>query len=103
MKTPDVDSRFFGSIARLLGQVGLLSEPDTLRGRFQRGISWNITGAILNNGANFLTNIAIANLLGREIFGQYGMLQSTLMTFVGIAQAAGGITATKYVAEFRST
>lgn len=74
-----------------------------MRARFQRGISWNVTGAVLNNGANFLTNVAIANLLGREIFGQYGMIQSTLMTFVGIAQAAGGITATKYVAEFRSS
>ena len=31
------------------------------------------------------------------------MIQSTLTTFVGIAQAAGGITATKYVAEFRSS
>jgi len=81
----------------------LSSEPGSLRARFQHGISWNIAGAILNNGANFLTNIAIANLLGREIFGQYGMIQSTLTTFVGIAQAAGGITATKYVAEFRSS
>jgi len=62
-----------------------------------------VTGAILNNGANFLTNIAIANLLGREIFGQYGMIQSTLSTFVGVAYAAGGITATKYIAEFRSS
>jgi O-antigen/teichoic acid export membrane protein len=77
------------------------TEPVSLRARFQHGITWNVTGAILNNGANFLTNIAIANLLGREIFGQYGMIQSTLSTFIGVAYAAGGITATKYVAEFR--
>jgi len=77
------------------------AESGSLRARFQHGVSWNVTGAILNNGANFLTNIAIANLLGREIFGQYGMIQSTLSTFVGVAYAAGGITATKYVAEFR--
>lgn len=30
------------------------------------------------------------------------MIQSTLTTFIGVAQAAGGITATKYLAEFRS-
>ena len=86
-----------------LQQLGWYSDPASLRARFRNGISWNVAGAILNNGANFLTNIAIANLLGREIFGQYGMIQSTLTTFVGIAQAAGGITATKYVAEFRSS
>jgi O-antigen/teichoic acid export membrane protein len=85
-----------------LRQLGWYSDPGSLRARFRHGVLWNVAGAILNNGANFLTNIAIANLLGREIFGQYGMIQSTLTTFVGIAQAAGGITATKYVAEFRS-
>ena len=87
----------------LLQQLRVAAKPGTLRFRFQHGISWNIIGAIINNGSNFLTNIAIANLLGRELFGQYGMLQSTLATFVGIAQAAGGITATRYVAEFRAT
>jgi O-antigen/teichoic acid export membrane protein len=91
------------NITNCLRVFKLSSEPGSLRARFQHGVSWNVIGAILNNGANFLTNIAIANLLGREIFGQYGMIQSTLTTFVGIAQAAGGITATKYVAEFRSS
>lgn len=86
-----------------LRQLGWYSDPGSLRARFRHGVLWNVSGAILNNGANFLTNIAVANLLGREIFGQYGMIQSTLTTFVGIAQAAGGITATKYVAEFRSS
>lgn len=90
-------------IAKRLQLFESSSEPGSLRARFQHGISWNVTGAIVNNGANFLTNIAIANLLGRVTFGEYGMIQSTLMTFVGIAQAAGGITATKYVAEFRSS
>jgi O-antigen/teichoic acid export membrane protein len=79
------------------------AETGSLRARFQNGITWNVAGAVLNNGANFLTNIAIANLLGREIFGEYGMIQSTLSTFIGVAYAAGGITATKYVAEFRSS
>lgn len=77
--------------------------PDGLRKRFGIGVGWNFSGAVINNGANFLTSIAVANLLGREAFGEYGMVQSTLATFVGIAQVAGGITATKYIAEFRSS
>jgi O-antigen/teichoic acid export membrane protein len=97
------DGARLSSLFLLVRKLGLSPAGDSLRARFQRGVGWNVTGAILNNGANFLTNIAIANLLGREVFGEYGMIQSTLTTFVGIAQAAGGITATKYVAEFRST
>jgi O-antigen/teichoic acid export membrane protein len=96
------DAQGFGRTETWLWKMGISSDPTGLRARFQKGITWNIVGAVVNNGSNFLTNIAIANLLGREVFGEYGMVQSTLTTFVGIAQAAGGITATKYIAEFRS-
>jgi O-antigen/teichoic acid export membrane protein len=74
-----------------------------LRARFQHGIRWNVSAAIVSQGANFLTSIVVANLLGREQFGQFGIVQSTLLTLVGVAQIATGVTATKYVAEFRST
>ena len=78
--------------------------PSTnLRSRLQHGISWNIVSAIFTQGSVFLTNVFVANLLGKEVFGEFGMIQSTLLTMSGIAQVATGMTATKYVAEFRST
>lgn len=80
-----------------------LSATDDLRHRFQRGISWNVIGAVFIQGSAFLANIIIANLLGRAVFGEFGMIQSTVLTLSGIAQVATGITATKYIAEFRST
>lgn len=49
----------------------------------------------------FALNIVVANLLGKESFGQYSMVYSTLLAFSFIAQVATGFTATKYVAEFR--
>jgi O-antigen/teichoic acid export membrane protein len=52
-------------------------------------------------GATFLTNILVANLLGLEVFGQYSIILSTLLTVVGITQLATGLTATRYVAELR--
>jgi len=77
-------------------------QADGLGARLRRGISWNVGGALITHGANLITNVVIANILGREIFGQYSIVQSTLLTFGGVAQAAGGITATKFLAEFRS-
>jgi O-antigen/teichoic acid export membrane protein len=74
-----------------------------LRARFRHGITWNVVNAVFTQGSVFLSNIVVANLLGREIFGEYGMIQSTMLTLSGIAQVATGVTATKYVAEFRST
>ena len=80
-----------------------LSVPDDLRRRFQQGISWNVLGALFTQGSAFLANLIIANFLGREVFGEFGMIQSTVLTLAGIAQVASGTTATKYIAEFRST
>ena len=76
---------------------------EPLRSRFQTGIAYNAIGAVFNQGSTFAVNIIVANLLGREVFGEYSMIQSTLATLALLAQLALGYTATKYVAEFRST
>jgi O-antigen/teichoic acid export membrane protein len=75
---------------------------DTLRSRLQEGIAWNVAGAVATSIGNFLVNIIIANILGQEKYGAFGIIQSTLLTISGIAQMATGFTATKYIAEYRS-
>lgn len=69
----------------------------------QTGIAWNFVGTTFNQGSTIAVNVIVANLLGRQVFGEYTMIQSTLVAFAVIAQLATGYTATKYVAEFRST
>lgn len=75
----------------------------SLRERFESGAKWNLASAILSHAANFLTNVLIARLLGRETFGKFGIVQSTMFTSAGIALVATGITATQYVAQHRLT
>lgn len=75
----------------------------TLRSRFQAGIVYNTIGAVFSQGSTFAVNIIVANLVGREVFGEYAMVQSTLQALALIAQFGSGYTATKYVAEFRSS
>lgn len=81
----------------------LVQPPVGLWVRLQRGIAWNLIGSVFNQGSTLAVNVIIANLLGRQVFGEYAMIQSTLVTLAVIAQLATGYTATKYVAEFRST
>jgi len=78
-------------------------QPLSLQERLQTGIAYNTIGAVFNQGSTFAVNIIVANLLGRQVFGEYAMVQSTLATMALISQLAAGYTATKYVAEFRST
>ena len=76
---------------------------ETLRARFRRGVVWSFAAALAASGFNFVLNISIARLLGREGFGQFGMVLSTMATVAGIAQLAMGYTTTKFVAELRSS
>ncbi len=72
-----------------------------INGRFSHGLFWNIVGTFFTQGSTFLTSIALARLLGVDIYGEFGMILSTLLTVTGIAQVSTGFTVTKYVAEFR--
>ncbi len=73
-----------------------------LLARFRRGVTWNVAGAFAGQGAVFLTNIGLANLLGQATFGDYAFLYSTVLAMGAVAQLGTGLTVTKYVAEFRT-
>ncbi len=86
---------------KFLGSIRNTWAADSLRGRFTRGAVWSFIGAVLAQGSSLAASIVAARLLGKEQFGRYGMIQSTigmLGTFAGLGL---GVTATKYVAEFR--
>lgn len=81
-----------------------MRQPAFLRhlgGRFGHGVFWNLVGTGFAQGSVFLTAIILARILGKEVFGELGMIQSTLLTLTSIAQVSTGLVATKYVAEFR--
>jgi O-antigen/teichoic acid export membrane protein len=67
-----------------------------------RGVAWNLIGTATLQGSTFIINIAVANLLGRRVFGEYAIVQSTVVLLTSVVQWATGYTATKYLAEFRS-
>ena len=63
---------------------------------------WSLIGAILSQGSSVAVSVIVARLLGKEQFGKYGMIQSTvgmLGTFAGMGL---GVTTTKYVAALRT-
>lgn len=75
--------------------------PISLRSRFAHGVTWNVIGALFSQGSFFLCNIVLANVLGRKGYGEFGMIQNTVLTISSVAQLATGFAATKYVAEYR--
>ena len=45
--------------------------------------------------------LVAARLLGKEQYGRFALVQSTVNTFIGVGALGLGITATKYVSEYR--
>jgi len=71
--------------------------------RLAHGAFWSTIGAGLPQALMLVTSIIIARILGREHFGEYGIVFSTVGMFNVVAGFGLGTTATKYVAELRHT
>lgn len=76
---------------------------DTIRARFARGTVWALFGNAISQGLTVAASVVAARLLGKEAFGELGIIQSTVAMCAVFAGMGLGITATKYVAEYRLT
>ncbi|MFH0939087.1 MAG: oligosaccharide flippase family protein [Planctomycetota bacterium] len=72
-----------------------------LAGRLARGAFWSLTGAVISRGLTLIAFIITARILGKEGFGELGIIQSTVGMFGVFVGFGMSLTATKYIAEFR--
>lgn len=74
---------------------------NTLRFRFAQGVFWLFVGTTVYQLLTFIAYVAVARLLGKVGYGEFGMILSTV-GMLGIFAGMGlSLTATKHVAEFR--
>lgn len=70
--------------------------------RFLGGAAWSVAGAIISSGTTLITMMFLARLLGKESYGQFVIVQSTL-GMVGVLAGFGiGTAAIRYAAELRT-
>ena len=76
-------------------------EASDVGSRLARGVFWSMAGTVVSRGLTLCAGILVARMLGKTTYGELGIIQSTVM-MLGIFAGFGlGLTATKYVAEFR--
>ena len=75
-------------------------EKSHLGRRMARGVFWSLAGAVISRGLMLGASVVLARMLGKDIFGEWGMVRSTVDMFGIFAGFSLGLTATKYVAEF---
>jgi O-antigen/teichoic acid export membrane protein len=67
------------------------------------GIAWNVAGGVLMQAGTFLTSLVVARILGRQAFGRFALVQSTMVALTALAGLGLGVTATKYLSQYRGT
>lgn len=71
--------------------------------RLARGVFWSMAGAVISRGLMLAATVLVARMLGKTVYGELGMIQSTVGMFGIFAGFGLGLTATKHVAEFRQS
>lgn len=64
---------------------------------------WAIFGNVIGKGFTLLTAIIIARLLGKEVYGEYGIVTATIGAILIFSNFGLSYTSTKYIAEYNSS
>lgn len=78
-------------------------EASDVGSRLARGVFWSMAGSVISRGLMLCATVLVARMLGKTVYGELGMIQSTVGMFSVFAGFGLGLTATKHVAEFRQT
>ena len=88
-------------ISNVISKVA--GKDSSLKGKFIYGVFWNLISALASQGFPLIAAIVTARLLGTYGYGQFGIINSTIILFSAFAGLGLGITATKYIAQYHQT
>src|SRR5215472_303597 len=88
-------------VARLPEALQNKVRAGSLGHRLAKSSFWNLTGSVIGRLISIPSGVLLARLLGRHDYGELGIIYSSIELF-GIFGGFGlGLTATKYIGEFR--
>jgi O-antigen/teichoic acid export membrane protein len=71
--------------------------------RLAHGAFWSLAGTVLSRLLALAASMLTARILGKAVYGEFGIVSSTVLTFQAFASLGAAVTATRYVAELRAT
>ncbi len=69
--------------------------------RMAKGTFWTFTGTASAKFIVLIAGIICARILGKESYGELGIIRSTIITFLSVGIAGLGLTATKFISEYK--
>lgn len=76
-------------------------EASPLGSRLAKGAFWSLSGSLISRGLGLLSAILVGRMLGKDSFGELGIIQNTIGMFGVLAGLGMGLTANKHIAEFK--
>lgn len=70
--------------------------------RMMYGAFWSVAGTALGKCVVLVASIVCAHILSKEQYGEFGIIRSTVNMFVVFGSAGLGLTASKYISEYKS-
>lgn len=67
--------------------------------RVKSGLLWNLLATIAGRSTALFISVILSRVLGKEGFGEFSIIQSTILTFGVFAGFGTGLTTTKHIAE----
>ncbi len=67
--------------------------------KFAKDSFWSVFGNGLGNALMLLAGIIIARMLGKDLYGEYGMVKTTMFYIAAFSTFGLGYTSTKFIAE----
>ena len=66
---------------------------------FLKDSGWALIGSVLGKGLSLLAGIAVARFLGKDVYGEYGIIKNTLFQIAVFSTLGLGYTGTRFVAK----
>lgn len=67
------------------------------------GVAASILGAVAAQCVSFLSMLIAGRFLGREVYGRFAIVQSTVIALAGLSSLGLGVTATKCASQYRDS
>jgi polysaccharide biosynthesis protein len=87
----------------LYRRIKIKIETSEIATRMAHGAFWSFSGTALAKLVVLLAGIACAHVLDQKEYGKFNMVRSTINLFIVFGAAGLGLTATKYIAQFKSS
>lgn len=71
-----------------------------LNSKLFKDSSWALIGSVIGKGLSLIAGIAVARFLGKEIYGEYGMIKNTLFQIAVFSTLGLGYTGTRFIAYY---